>query len=133
MRHAVFPIAIATILAASVVAWIGARPEPPNRWWKGNLHTHTLWSDGDDFPEMIADWYRSEGYHFLALSDHNILSEGIRWMPFAEIVQRGGPDIVDKYRDHFGPAWVETRGTVGAADYEVRLKPLNEIKPLVEQ
>ena len=28
------------------------------RWWKGNLHTHSLWSDGDDYPEMIADWYR---------------------------------------------------------------------------
>ena len=30
------------------------------RWWKGNLHTHSLWSDGDDYPEMIADWYRME-------------------------------------------------------------------------
>src|SRR5579883_1070740 len=22
----------------------------PPQYWKGNLHTHTLWSDGDDFP-----------------------------------------------------------------------------------
>ncbi|MFN0066994.1 MAG: hypothetical protein ACKVYV_05090, partial [Limisphaerales bacterium] len=22
----------------------------PPRWWKGNLHTHSFWSDGDDFP-----------------------------------------------------------------------------------
>ena len=28
------------------------------RWWKGNIHTHSLWSDGNDFPEMIADWYK---------------------------------------------------------------------------
>src|SRR5687767_8180034 len=28
------------------------------RYYKGNLHTHSFWSDGDDFPEMIADWYR---------------------------------------------------------------------------
>src|SRR5690348_16364915 len=25
-------------------------------WWKGNTHTHSLWSDGDDYPEMIVDW-----------------------------------------------------------------------------
>ena len=23
-------------------------------WYKGNTHTHSLWSDGNDFPEMIA-------------------------------------------------------------------------------
>src|SRR5690606_33248974 len=40
-------------------------------WWKGNLHTHTLWSDADQFPEVSADWYHSHGYHFLQLSDHN--------------------------------------------------------------
>lgn len=24
-------------------------------WFKGNTHTHSLWSDGNDFPEMIFD------------------------------------------------------------------------------
>ena len=51
------------------------------QFWKGNLHTHSLWSDGDDFPEMIADWYKTHGYHFLTLSDHTVLSEGERWIP----------------------------------------------------
>ena len=50
------------------------------RWWKGNLHTHSLWSDGDDYPEMIAEWYKQHGYHFLAFSDHNILLQDERWM-----------------------------------------------------
>ena len=31
------------------------------RWFKGNTHTHSLWSDGNDFPEMIVDWYKKEG------------------------------------------------------------------------
>ena len=26
-------------------------------WYKGNTHTHSLWSDGNDFPEMIAKYY----------------------------------------------------------------------------
>src|SRR5258707_11461266 len=53
----------------------------PTQYWKGNLHTHSLWSDGDDFPEMIADWYKQHGYHFLALTDHNVFAEGEKWMP----------------------------------------------------
>ena len=37
------------------------------RYWKGNIHTHSLWSDGDDFPEMIAEWYRTHDYNFLGV------------------------------------------------------------------
>ena len=33
--------------------------DPRLRWWKGNIHTHSFWSDGNDFPEMIAEWYRT--------------------------------------------------------------------------
>lgn len=65
------------LLLWSVLA-SAANPEP--RWWKGNLHTHTLWSDGDDYPEMVADWYKKQGYHFLALSDHNIMQVDQRWL-----------------------------------------------------
>jgi hypothetical protein len=54
--------------------------ESAPRWWKGNLHTHTLWSDGDNYPEMVADWYKQNGYNFLALSDHNILSNVEKWV-----------------------------------------------------
>jgi len=89
------------------------------RWWKGNLHTHTLWSDGDDFPEMVAEWYRTHGYHFLALSDHNVLSQGVRWMKEQKVVDRGGPDVIATYLDRFGPAWVERRGA--GDDAEIRL------------
>ena len=63
------------------------------RYWKGNLHTHSYWSDGDDFPEMIADWYKRHAYDFLALSDHNVLSEGERWIDAEHFaVRRGDPE-----------------------------------------
>jgi hypothetical protein len=107
--------------------------DPPLRWWKGNLHTHSLWSDGDDFPEMIGEWYRTHGYHFLALSDHNILAEGPKWMPHAAIVKRGGQDALAKYRARFGGDWVETRGSEGSEEYAVRLKPLSEYRALLEE
>ena len=106
---------------------------PPLRWWKGNIHTHSLWSDGNDFPEMICEWYRTRDYNFLALSDHNTLSEGERWMPYSTIKERAGSQALDKYLDRFGPHWVETQGAPDAPDYAVRLKPLNEFRALVEQ
>ena len=40
-------------------------------WLKGNLHTHTLESDGDSTPVEIAAWYRDHGYDFLAITDHD--------------------------------------------------------------
>jgi hypothetical protein len=102
------------------------------QWFKGNTHTHSLWSDGNDFPEMIADWYRQHGYHFLVISDHNVLSQGDRWMKHEEIVKRGGKEALAKYRARFGDDWVQTRGEPDSPEFEVRLKPLNEFRKLVE-
>lgn len=101
------------------------------RWWKGNLHTHTFWSDGDDFPEMVAEWYRTRGYHFLALTDHNVLAQGVKWRPEVDLVKKAGGPVVEKYLTRFGPDWVEFRGA--GAQREVRLKPLDEFRALVEE
>ena len=110
---------------------IPANAEP--RWWKGNLHTHTYWSDGDDFPEMVAEWYRTHGYNFLALSDHNVLSEGIRWDKLTKLQMKRGDVALEKYLKRFGPDWVETRGSREDGSFEVRLKPFSEYRALVEE
>ncbi len=104
------------------------------QWFKGNTHTHSLWSDGNDFPEMIADWYKKQGYDFLVLSDHNTLSRGERWMKVTDVEKRKrslGRPIVTKYLDRFGGDWVELRGEGGAR--EVRLRPLDEIRPQFDE
>ena len=108
------------------------------RWFKGNLHTHSLWSDGNDYPEMIADSYKRAGYHFLAMSDHNILAEGTRWLELkaptvvnGEVVQKGGGRVLESYLARFGSAWVEQRETEGKKS--VRLKPLAEYRTLLEE
>jgi hypothetical protein len=102
-----------------------------SRWYKGNTHTHTLWSDGDDFPEMIIDWYKTEGYDFLGLSDHNVLQDqGDLWMDEARVQKRRktlGKPTLAKYLERFGDAWVETREKEGKT--EVRLKTMTEYAP----
>lgn len=45
----------------------------PRRWFKGNTHTHTTYSDGDSPPEVVVDWYAEHGYDFLFLTDHNAI------------------------------------------------------------
>lgn len=44
----------------------------PGRFFRGNLHTHSDRSDGVLSPEEVCRRYRSEGYDFLALTDHFI-------------------------------------------------------------
>lgn len=112
-------------LAASVV--LSAAEE--GRWYKGNLHTHTFWSDGDDFPEMVAGWYKDRGYDFLALSDHNILSDHEKWLKVNKA--KTGAVALDKYLRRFGQEWVSVRGE--GMDKEVRLRTLAEIKPKLEE
>ncbi|MBI5690269.1 MAG: hypothetical protein HZC55_09220 [Verrucomicrobia bacterium] len=133
-----FPKPIAVIVSALFLVPVAATSADAARWYKGNLHTHSLWSDGDDYPEMIADWYKQQGYHFLAISDHNVMQVGTRWFEIkqpvsikGEVVQRGGGAAMQKYLARFGPEWVEQRTT--GTKKEVRLKPLAEYRALLEE
>ena len=75
----VLPLAL---LACRTPAVVPSRPEfevpvvaADARWLKGNTHTHTLESDGDSPPEVVARWYKSHGYQFLVISDHNVFTD----------------------------------------------------------
>ena len=99
------------------------------RWFKGNLHTHSLWSDGDDYPESIIAWYKNEGYNFLAISDHNVLAQGERWIPVEQ--NAGGRLAFNAYLEAFGDEWVDQK-TENDTDW-VRLKTYDEYRSLFEE
>lgn len=40
---------------------------------KGQLHTHTVCSDGNLSPQQMADIYEALGFHFIAFTDHDHL------------------------------------------------------------
>ncbi len=92
-------------------------------WYRGNLHAHSLWSDGDDYPEMVADTYRREGYHFLALTEHNTLQSGERWIDATANI--GGAVALGKLEARFPSDWVQRREVDGRA--QVRLKRFDEV------
>ena len=39
---------------------------------RGDLHLHTIRSDGDESPEYVAARYRKAGRDFIAITDHNV-------------------------------------------------------------
>src|SRR5258705_11150992 len=97
------------------------------KWYKGNLHTHSLWSDGNDFPELICDWYRDQDYDFLAISDHNILASGEKWMKIAELRKRGSITALNLYLDQYKKI-AQTRGNRDDSTFEVRLTNFKDYK-----
>jgi hypothetical protein len=99
-------------------------------WWKGNLHSHSLWSDGDQFPEMIMDWYKQHGYHFLALSDHDVLAEGVRWLQVRDDPR--AEEVLASYVNRFGADWVELQVREGGVRI-LRIKTLEEYRGLFEE
>ena len=98
-------------------------------WQKGNLHTHSLWSDGDDFPEMIIQWYKDNDYQFVALSDHNTVSDNQnRWYKIGE--RETNNNTLEKYKEKFGD-WVEEK--IDESGTYARLKTFSEYKNKLEE
>ncbi len=102
------------------------KAEGARKWYRGNMHTHSLWSDGDNFLENIALWYREQKYDFLVFTDHNTLARSERWIDIDKAksgrkayaqLQKNWPDrIFERERD---------------GKTEVRLKTFPEVVDLV--
>lgn len=100
----------------------------PLTWYKGNLHTHTYWSDGDEFPEMVLDWYKTNGYDFIGLSDHNTLAQDEKW----KLISKSPlyTESFQKYIEKFGEDWVVYKTDTGR--FHVKLKTFLEYKAKME-
>lgn len=117
------------IFLLMAIGFLGSCSEGESRYVKGNVHTHTYWSDGDDFPERVARWYKDHGYDFLVMTDHNMILEGEKWRSFPE-----GHEVLAKYREEFGDEWVIMRpDTAKEGNVLVRLKTLDEFRNLYER
>lgn len=47
----------------------------PGAWYRGNLHGHTIESDGTFTPAQYAAYYRGIGHHFTAVTDHRRITD----------------------------------------------------------
>ena len=120
------------IILVHFFGWNNPPTEPvqneTKRWYKGNLHTHTYWSDGDEYPELVLDWYKTHGYDFVALSDHNTLARDEKWV---RVIKSGFYEAsFKKYVERFGKEWVTSKIESGRT--LVKLKTYPEYKKLME-
>lgn len=70
-------------------------------WYKGNTHTHTNNSDGDSPADEVVKWYRSNGYNFVFITDHEYIT---RVAPLNEMLGKtgvflviSGQEVTDRY------------------------------------
>lgn len=64
-------------------------------WYRGDLHAHTLHSDGSwDIPDIVAFW-KNRGADFMTLSDHNTVSglAQVRSMADETFLTMGGIEL----------------------------------------
>jgi len=133
--------AAAVVLALAILgpfgpaAWAAEAQAPALPWWKGVTHAHSRWSDGADFPEMVAHWYKSHGYNFLVTTDHNLLQEGERWSPLVN-QPRDGQRLAE-YQKWLGgqdvPLREQTDAKTGKPVQAARIRALADYRARFEE
>ena len=105
---------------------------PNGKWWRGNLHMQTYWSDGRAFPDQAVDFYKNTlGYDFAALTDHNIFADQADcWKPVRGKENKWPP--FDLYTQSACGKDAQTR-TAANGQTEVRLKTYDEVKKIFEE
>lgn len=101
-----------------------------DNWYKGGLHKHSLWSDGDAAPEQVTAWYKEHGWDFICYTDHNVLLQGDTFKAIVEDDDLS-PDCVAALRQTFGEGWVEEKMHLGRQ--RMRLKTYEELKDYFEK
>ena len=122
------------IFCSGLVGLVVVQAAEPKRYYKGNTHAHSLWSDGNDFPEMVIDYYHRNDYDFAVVSDHDVMAEGYRWMSVKDINARQmaeGPGAIEKCEERFGPDWIEWHEVEG--ERGIVLKTLAEFRAKFEE
>lgn len=121
-----------------------AAPEPDSRlrWYRGDLHAHTIHSDGADDPATVVATARRIGLDFLAVTDHNTDSH-LAWLAGlggGGFLVLGGEEITtyDGHANAWGiDRWVDFRpdvgpgiaGTIEAVHAQGGLVSINHPKP----
>jgi hypothetical protein len=136
-RGRLLPIVTILLAAGMIACWALAAPagdapaQPPRHWYRGSTHLHSFWSDGDEFPEMVAVWYKEHDYQFIMPSDHNTLMAGPRWVKIQDKKKPIPMPVFLAYLRRFKQPWVESRGR--GPSQEVRLKTFDEIAKKLEE
>lgn len=88
-----------------------ADPLPASRegWLRGDLHCHTLYSDGDAWPQEVLQAAAEAGLEFLGVTDHNNVAHQLAYGPGGDGLPIVVPGVeVTTYGGHWN-AWGTNR------------------------
>lgn len=110
--------------------WAGAetlKAGGGKQWYKGQTHMHTLWSDGDGAPELAMKQFKEFGFHFVVMTEHNVIPTVEKWFPVDDPkLKRLTSERVKGLQEMFGAENVVLREKDGRR--EMRLKTVDELK-----
>jgi len=122
------------VIAAIFVAQSNPNTQVPGPqvFYKGNLHTHTVNSDGDSTPDDVVRWYREHGYNFVTITDHNYLTnvDGLNALHGADdqFIVMKGEELTDRFNtkpihiNGFAPdSFIKTTGGTSVLDMAQRM------------
>ena len=105
----------------------------PAQWYRGMIHMHSYWSDGQALPEEALALYKEGGCDFLVLSDHNRFQDNPdQWV---EVGKKVKPEILAAFEARFGADAIERKKVTDDQGEKtlVRLKTFDELKALMEK
>jgi hypothetical protein len=95
---------VVIVVAFACLSRAGAAQSPSAglNWYRGNLHTHTISSDGDSSPWDLMAWYKRNGYQFLAITDHNTFTDpaALDTNPNDNFLLIGGEEVTNEKTVH---------------------------------
>jgi len=84
------------------------------RWLRGDLQVHTVHSDGDSHPLQVAEAAQRLGLDYIALTDHNTVSQNIHAGTSGGLIILPGEEVTT-YRGHMNviglQGWADFRAT----------------------
>ncbi len=70
-------------------------------WVKGQTHCHSTESDGKASPQEVADWYRTHGFQFVFITDHNKMTDPTKLnVPSDGFILIPGEEVTTKFNGY---------------------------------
>ena len=78
-----------------------ASPQPAKAWWRGDLHVHTVHSDGSQTQRDVLGYATAAGLDFIGTSEHNTSSATQTWGkyltgPYADFLVIPGEEVTTR-------------------------------------
>ncbi len=94
-------------------------------WFKGNIHTHSVFSDGSKTPQELIKIYREADYDFLSITDHSIVLDTSELDGKGLLLIPGGEMCIGRSKEnqYYHILAIGVKKTMPFNDFDIHLDP----------